>query len=159
MKIRTLIAAVVVALFTVPAAAQPLPSVSLPPDLDRVLRAYEVAWSSNDPAALARLFAPQGMALPNGQAPARGAEAIRRVYAQSAGVPLSLRPLAFSSSAELAYIIGGYGPAPDKPDFGKFVLVLQRAADGPWLIAADIENTNVPLPAPPVEKKPGPSAS
>lgn len=127
-----------------PALAQPLPSVTLPPDLDRVLRDYERAWVAKDPEALARLFAEDGMALPSGQPPARGAASIRQAYAAGAGSPLSLRAVAFTISGDFAYIIGGFGPAPARPDFGKFVLVLRRGGDGRWLILADMDNANLP---------------
>ena len=133
--------------------AQTPPTVTLPPELDRVLRDYERAWAANDPDAVARLFAPDGMALPNGSPPARGAEDIRKVYAAAAGTPLSLRPIAFAASGDLAFVTGGFGPAPGKPDFGKFTLVLKRASDGRWLIASDMDNGNAPMrPAPPPKK-------
>jgi len=132
------------------ALAQPLPTVAVPQDVEHLLKDYARAWAANDPDALARLFAPDGMALPNGQPAALGAENIRKVYAQGAGMPLALRPLAFGASGELAYVIGGFGPAPDKPDFGKFSLVLRRGSDGRWLIVSDMDNSNRPMPpAPP----------
>ena len=131
------------------AHAEPLPSVPLPAELDRVLRDYERLWVANDPAGLAQLFAPEGMALPNGRPPARGAERIREAYSTGAGVPLSLRALAYSVSGDLAYIVGAYGPEPGKPDFGKFVLVLRRGDDGRWRLLVDIDNVSVPLPPPP----------
>jgi hypothetical protein len=40
-----------------PALGPPLPSVTLPPELDRVLRDYEKAWQARDAAGLAALFA------------------------------------------------------------------------------------------------------
>jgi uncharacterized protein (TIGR02246 family) len=128
--------------------AQPLPTVTLPPELDRVLRDYERAWIAKDPEALARLFTPEGMALPSGQPPAPGPAAIRQAYAQGAGSPLSLRALAYATSGDLAYIIGGFAPAPGQADHGKFVLVLRRGAGGRWLIAADMDNANQRRPAP-----------
>lgn len=135
--------------------AQALPTVDLPPDIGRVLADYSRAWAANDAEALSRLFAPDGMALPNGQPPARGAESIRKVYSQGAGVPLALRAMAFATSGDLAYVIGGFGPAADKPDFGKFTLVLRRAAEGRWLIVSDMDNSNVPVqPVSPAPAKP-----
>ncbi len=100
-------------------AAQAPPSVALPPELDRVLRDYERAWSAKDPEALARLFTAEGMALPSGQPPAQGAASIRQAYAQHAGSPLALRALAYATSGDLAYIIGGFAPAPGQPDLGR----------------------------------------
>lgn len=124
-------------------------SVALPPELERVLRDYEKAWTANDPAAVAALFAPDGYALPNGSSPARGADPIRAVYAHGAGSPLSLRAFAYAQSGDLAYILGGFAPAADKPDSGKFTLVLRRGGDGRWQIAADMDNANRPMRAPP----------
>ena len=125
--------------------AQPLPTVPLPPDVDRVLQDCARAWQANDAAALTQLFAADGMALPSGQPAARGVDSIRKAYSQGAGAPLSLRPIAFGTSGELAYVIGGFGPAPDKPDFGKFTLVLRRDAQGRWLIVSDMDNGNAPM--------------
>ncbi len=133
------------------AIAQTPPSVALPADVERVLRDYEKAWGANDPAALARLFTADGMALPSGQLPALGADSIRKAYSTGAGSPLFLRAIAHGGSGDLAYVIGGFGGAPDKPDYGKFVLVL-RKVDGRWLIVADMDNSNAP-------RRPAPAAS
>lgn len=134
------------------AASAAMPSVELPADLARVLRDYELAWTAGDTQALARLFVADGYALPNGQLPAAGADAIRAAYAKNAGSPLSLRALHYAQSGDMAYIIGGFGGAPGKPDFGKFVLVLRRSGDGAWRIAADMDNANA------LPKRPAPAA-
>ena len=140
---------------SISAWAQPLPTVALPPDIDRVLQDYARAWQANDPAALAQLFTPDGMALPSGKPPAQGAEAIRNAYSQGAGTPLLLRPIAYGASGELAYVIGNWGPSADKADYGKFTLVLRRNAEGRWLIVSDMDNANAPRrPAPPPSAKP-----
>ena len=52
------------------------PSVTLPAELDRVLRDYERLWKAGDAAGLAGLFAENGMALSNGRPPAMGRAAI-----------------------------------------------------------------------------------
>lgn len=135
--------------------AQALPTVTVPAEVGRVLTDYARAWAANDAQALSRLFAPEGMALPNGQPPARGADSIRRVYSQGAGSPLALRPISFAASGDLAYVVGGFGPSPDAPDLGKFTLVLRREGDGRWLIVADMDNSNVPVqPVPPRPPRP-----
>lgn len=133
-----------------PAPAQTPASVTLPPELDRVLRDYEKAWIAKDTAAVAALFAPDGYALPSGSPPAHGADAIRAAYAGSVGAPLSLRAFAYAQSGDLAYILGGYAftSAAGKPDFGKFTLVLTRGKDGRWLVASDMDNANQPSRAP-----------
>jgi len=129
-----------------PAPAAALPSVTLPPALDRVLRDYERAWRARDPAALAMLFAEDGFVLANGRPPAKGRQAIRAAYAEGGG-PLVLRALAYAIEGSTGYIIGAYGPG--EGDTGKFVLALRRGGDGKWLIAADIDNANRrPKPSP-----------
>lgn len=115
---------------------------ALPPAFAQLLRDYERAWTAKDTAALAALFSPQGMALPNGQLPARGAEAIAAAYAKGAGTPLALQALEHGESGDLGFIVGSYGAAPGAPAFGKFVLLLRREADGRWRILADMDNAN-----------------
>lgn len=140
---RTLLLAPVIAsVFAfAPALAQTPSSVSVPAEVDQLLRAYERAWAANDAQALAGLFAPDGFALPSGQPPARGHDSIRQAYAHGGGQPTALRALDYRSSGDLAYLVGAYGPANQERDFGKFVLVLRKVG-GRWLIAADIENAN-----------------
>jgi len=123
------------------------PAVALPPDLERVLRDYERAWQARDPHALANLFAEDGYVLPNSKPPARGRAEIREAYARAGG-PLWLRPLAFEADGRVAYIVGIYGHEADRPASGKFVLALKRGSTGRWLIAADVDNSNTPRPAP-----------
>lgn len=126
------------------ARAQDLPSLTLPPALDRVLRDYERAWKAADAAALAALFTEDGF-VPTGQGWVRGRDAIRATYARAGG-GLQLRALAFAVQDTVGYIVGayGYGDTAPTPDRGKFVLALRRQRGGPWLIAADIDNSNRP---------------
>jgi len=127
-----------------PAAPPSLPSITLPADLDRVLRGYERAWKNGDEDGLAALFTQDGF-VPTGQGWVRGREAIRATY-QSSGGGLQLRALAFAVQDTVGYIVGayGYGDSAPVPDRGKFVLALRRARGGPWLIAADIDQSNRP---------------
>lgn len=120
-------------------AAQP--SVELPNALARVLRDYEREWAAGNAAGLAALFAEDGFALPSGRHPVRGREAIAGHY-RNAGGSLRLRALAFAVEDPIAWIVGAYGYGEEGIDRGKFVLALRRGADGAWLIAADIDNSN-----------------
>ena len=117
------------------------PSITLPPELDRVLRDYEKAWSGKDPQGLSRIFAEDGFALMSGTPGARGRPAIAAIYAVAGG-DLKLRTLAYSTDGSTGYIIGAYRYGTAAADVGKFVLALQKGADGKWLIAADIDNGN-----------------
>ena len=123
------------------AGAQPLPSVTLPPELARVLTDYEKAWRARDAAGLASLFSEDGFVLANGAAPVRGRSAIAKAYAGSGG-DLVLRAFAFATEGPLGYILGGFSRKPGEPDVGKFTLTLRRGPDGKWLIVSDMDNGN-----------------
>ena len=122
----------------------PLESITLPPDLDRVLRDYERAWKGGDSHALAALFTSDGF-VPSGDGWVHGTNQIIARYA-NAGGDLRLRALAYAAADTVAYIIGayGYGDEPSVPDRGKFVLTLRRTPGHRWFIAADLDNTNRP---------------
>ena len=120
-------------------AAQP--SVTLPPELARVLTDYEAAWSKKDPAALAALFAEDGFVLPGGKPPVRGRAAIQKHYTGQGG-PLSLRAIAYATEGGVGYILGGYTDKAGNPDMGKFTLTLKKGSDGRWLIMSDMDNGN-----------------
>lgn len=121
------------------AAQTALPSVALPPVLDRVLRDYEKQWGARSPAGLAALFTDDGFVLQNGRPPARGRAAIEQAYAGQGG-PLSLRALSFATADTVGYIVGAYTSSAGSPDVGKFILLVRRARGGPWRIAADMDN-------------------
>lgn len=123
-------------------AVQVLPSVVLPPELERVLRDYERAWRAGDAAALAALFAQDGFVLQSNRPPVRGRAAIQAAYAGEGGGPLRLRALAFAAADTIAYIVGGYGYGDQPGDIGKFTLTLRREPGGPWRIYSDMDNQN-----------------
>ena len=123
-------------------APPPLPSVALPPELDRVLRDYEREWQAKSPAGLAALFVEDGFVLQGGRPPVRGRAGITEAYQRSGGGPLALRALAFATADTVGYIIGAYSSAPGAPDIGKFILAVRRQRGGAWRIAADMDNGN-----------------
>jgi ketosteroid isomerase-like protein len=123
------------------AAAPPLPEVALPAELDRVLRDYERASAAHDSNALAALFTPDGFALVPGRPPVRGREALLPVLAERTG-PLRLRPVAYAVADSVGYIVGTFGAERSASEGGKFLLALRRTGDGPWRIAADMDNAN-----------------
>ena len=124
-------------------ADPPLPGVTLPPELSRVLTDYEKAWSAKDAAALSRLFAEDGFVLQRNKPPVRGRAGIEKAYA-GAGGPLALRAFAYAAEGPVGYIIGGYAARAGEPDDGKFTLTLKKGADGKWLIMSDMDNGNRP---------------
>lgn len=126
-----------------PAERPALPSVTLPAELDRVLRDYERAWRAGDVPALVALFTEDGFVLQPNRPPARGRVALAEAYGTQPGAPLRLRALAYATSGDVGYIIGAYGYGEDPADVGKFTLTLRRAG-GRWLIASDMDNGSRP---------------
>ena len=132
--------------FTVVAGQQPTnpagqPSVTLPAELDRVLRDYESAWGAKDAARLSRLFTEDGFVLPAGSPPVRGRAAVETFYSGHGG-PLFLRAFSYATEGKVGYILGGYTGTAGSPDEGKFTLTLKKGSDGRWLIMSDMDNAN-----------------
>ena len=129
-----------------PSDAPRLESITLPPELDRVLRDYERAWRSGDATAVAALFAENGYILPSGRNAVRGRAAIANAYKGQAGGPLRLRAFAYATSDTLGYILGtyGYGEGDNVPDMGKYTVTLRRNRGGPWQLFSDMDNGNQP---------------
>lgn len=125
-----------------PEPPKSLPSVTLPPALQRVLTDYEKAWQAKDADALSKLFAEDGFVLPSYNPPIRGRENIKKFYTGQGG-DLSLRAFAFSNQGSTGYIIGGYTSAKGQPDTGKFTLTLKKVGDR-WMIMSDMDNGNAP---------------
>ena len=121
-------------------ALPPLPSIVLPPELDRVLRDYEKNWRAGEEQGLAVLFTPDGF-VPSPAGWVRGRDAIVSQYKDQQG-DLQLRAHAYAVSDTVGYIIGAYGFGTDGIDRGKYVLALRRPRGGQWLIAADIDQSN-----------------
>ena len=128
------------------ADAAPLASITLPPEVDRVLRDYERAWRSGDATAVAALFAEDGYLLQSGRNPIRGRAAIANAYKGQAGGALRLRAFAYATSDTTGYILGayGYGEGDNVPDMGKYTVTLRRARGGPWQLFSDMDNGNQP---------------
>jgi hypothetical protein len=120
-------------------AADSLPTIALPAEVDRVLREYERAWAAGDEAALAALFTDDALLLPSGFPEVRGRLAIRQQY-EDVIVPVQLRALAYAADDSAGYVVGAYTYETLDWEMGKFMLALRRAPGGRWMIAAEIEN-------------------
>jgi ketosteroid isomerase-like protein len=121
------------------AAPDPLPTVELPPELDRVLRDYERHWRAGDADALVSLFTGDGFVARRGGW-IRGRDALRETL-EGTSSDLRLRAVEYAADGSVGYMVGayGYGDQPGIPDRGMFILALRRAEDGRWLIAADLD--------------------
>ncbi len=145
-RVGLVIAAVTTAFFlvcgSVCGAEKPShPTVTLPPELARVLTDYEKAWRAKDEKALATLFVDDGFVLSSGRPPVRGRKQIEKRYENSGG-PLVLRAIAYATEGSIGYIIGGFSRTNGAPDIGKFTLVVRKGPDGGWLIVSDMDNSN-----------------
>ena len=122
------------------AASPRLPVISLPAELDRVLRDYERDWRGGDARSLSQLFTEDGMVIAAGRNAIRGRGAIEAFYAGPSG-QLTLAPIAFAASDSVGYIIGTFGGPDVASHPGNFILALRRSPEGRWLIAADMAGT------------------
>ena len=116
------------------------PAIPLPPAFDRVLRDYEAAWRDGDGTRMAALFTEDGFAVQSGSPIRRGRSAIAGGVTKPGGT-LQLTAYAYSSSGDVAYIVGGYRYPTTVGAGGRFVLALRSGSDGRWLIAADLDNS------------------
>ncbi len=144
-RISAVIAACVLVALPLPAqepserpSVEPLPSIELPAELDRVLRDYERHWSDGDADGLVSLFTPDGIIRRRGWI--QGHAALREGL-QGSGGDLRLRAVGYAVDGTVAYILGayGYGAGTRPPDRGVFILTLRQAEDGRWLITADLD--------------------
>ncbi len=116
-----------------------LPSVALPPELDRVLRDYERHWRAGSTEGLVGLFTDDGFVARRGGW-IRGSAALREAL-QRTSSDLRLRAVAYAVDGDAGYIIGayGYGAEAASQDRGMFILTLRRSTRGQWLITADLD--------------------
>lgn len=115
------------------------------------------AAQSGDAAAFAALFAPDGQLLFPNRPPAVGRDAIRRDAAENFAVPgfsvsWEASKYIVSEAGDLAASIGTYDLVLTPPqgrieDHGKY-MTLWRKVNGEWLIAADMINSDLPMPSP-----------
>jgi ketosteroid isomerase-like protein len=134
------------ALFAQEETAPTQPSITLPPELQRVLTDYEKAWQAHDAEGLAGLFVEDGFVLPSRSPIVRGRSEILKHYKGSGG-PLSLRAIAYATSGTAGFIIGAFTKRAGSPDLGKFTLTLRKEESGRWAIVSDMDNPNA-LPTP-----------
>jgi hypothetical protein len=118
-----------------------LPSIQLPPELDRVLRDYERHWKASEGAALSALFTEDGF-IQRGGNWIRGRDSIRAAYTASSGGDLRLRAVGYAAADTVGYIVGAYRYGSATNDGGKFILALRRAPRSEWKIAADLDAAN-----------------
>jgi ketosteroid isomerase-like protein len=123
-------------------------------DLTSIVRALDAEFIKNanngDAAALTSgFYAADAVLLPPNGLIVRGAAAIEAFWAAFLGQGVAdavIETTEVSASGDLAYGIGTYSyavPSASFTDTGKFLIVLQRQADGTWKTIADQFNSDV----------------
>jgi len=138
--------------------AEPAPHVLFVDDeaaLRALLDRWQQAARAKDWAALAATYTDSGMFMPPNGPAVEGRAAIEAWF--KAFPPMSditVTPGEIDGRADVAYDRGTYSlalasPAKGQPasDKGKYVVISRKQADGSWLIAIDIFNSDVPLPS------------
>lgn len=132
----------------------------------KIRAAYQTAAGSQDGAAIAKLYVPDGVEMPP-NAPAVNGRAAIEAFHKAFGQQWMMHGMTIAPKSvkvwhgESAYEVGTYkqslmpmkgGPVVD--DIGKYVVLLKKdAATGSWLITHAIYNSDLPLPAALAAKK------
>ena len=135
------------------------------PGIAKLRAAYQAAAGSQDGAAIAKLYAADGVEMPPNAPAARGRaaiEAFHKAFAQQwmmHGMTISPKSL-HVFNGDTAYEVGSYkqslmaqktGAMVD--DTGKYIVLLKKdAASGAWLITHSIYNSDNPPPVAPAKK-------
>ena len=127
--------------------------------IGKMRSAYETAAGSQNAAAIAKLFAPDGVEMPPNAPAVTGRAAIEKFHQAFARQwmihGMTIASTSLKVSGDMAYDIGTYkqGLMPQSgggmvDDKGKYVVLLRKDASGAWLITHAIYNSDNPPPAP-----------
>jgi uncharacterized protein (TIGR02246 family) len=160
---RLAAAAGVIALMTVAASAQQRGGAD-EAAIAKARTAYQTAAGTQDGAAIAKLYAPDGVEMPPNGPAAKGRaaiEAFHKAFGQQFMMHgMTITPAETKVHGDYAYDVGTYkqmlmsqksGSMTD--DHGKYVVLLKKDASGNWWITHAIYNSDVPLPAAPAPVK------
>ena len=161
MRLAAMLGAMV--LVAAAASAQQKPAAGDEAAIAKVRTAYQTAAGTQDGAAMAKLYTPDGVEMPPNGPAAKGRaaiEAFHKAFGQQFMMHgMTITPTETKVHGEYAYDIGTYkqGLMPMKggavvDDKGKYVVLLKKDASGNWLVTHAIYNSDVPLPPPPAKK-------
>ena len=134
------------------------------PAIAKVRSAYQTAIGSQDGAALAKLYAADGVEMPPNAPAAKGRaaiEAFHKAFAQQWMMHgMTITSTEAKVTGDTAYDVGTYKQSlmaqktgAMVEDKGKYIVLLKKDAGGAWLISHAIYNSdNPPPPAAPVKK-------
>ena len=139
--------------------AKPTDSAAVEKQAKADVRVFIPAFNSGDVETLIAMYAPDAEVMAPGNPRATGHDAIREVLTkesaamQAAGVSLVLNDDdKAGASGDLGYHSGSFvvkDAGGNVVDSGNYLAVLQRQADGKWLLLRDTWNSDRPPPAPP----------
>jgi uncharacterized protein (TIGR02246 family) len=158
MKVRgTLLVALALALAS--AACQPSGPAALSDEdvtaVTDLVGSFRDAMLAGDWASAAGLYTADGVRMPPNAPLIEGPEAIQADFEASAATYTTFTntPTEIVGSGDVAYARGTYtltatvaGMAEPVSDSGKYVATFRKQADGSWLAALDIWNSDLPLP-------------
>lgn len=134
------------------------------PAIAKIRAAYQTAVGSQDGAALAKLYAPDGMEMPPNAPSAKGRAAIE-AYHKAFAQQWMMHGMTITSTdskvtGDMAYDVGTYKQTLMSQkgggmveDHGKYIVLLKKDASGNWLIThAMYSSDNPPPPAAPAKK-------
>jgi len=146
------------------ASAQQKPAGADEAAIAKVRTAYQTAAGTQDGAAIAKLYAPDGVEMPPNGPVAKGRAAIEAFH-KAFGQQFMMHGITITSTelkvlGDFAYDVGTYkqGLMPMKggavvDDRGKYVVLLKKDASGAWWLTHSIYNSDLPLPSAPPAKK------
>ena len=148
------------------ACSQPQPPDTRATD-ENAIRELDAQWSktaqANDLEGTVSYYTDDAYLLPPNAPIAIGKKAIRDSWASLLGPGVSVSwqvsKVQVARDGDLAYLIGTYLVTMKDPqgkpitDHGKLIEVWEKQADGKWKTVADTYNSDLPLPAPPAQKK------
>jgi uncharacterized protein (TIGR02246 family) len=155
MRLAALVGAMVLA--AVAASAQQKPAGGDEAAIAKVRTAYQTAAGTQDGAAIAKLYAPDGVEMPPNGPAAKGRAAIEAFH-KAFGQQFMMHGMTVASTelkvhGDFAYDVGTYKQSlmPMKggavvDDHGKYVVLLKKDASGNWWVTHAIYNSDVPLP-------------
>jgi uncharacterized protein (TIGR02246 family) len=126
--------------------------------IDDVRNRYIAGYNAGDAAAVAALFAEDAISMPDHHATLEGRAAIesylRDLFMQYSA-STTITPGETEVIGDIAHEHGSFtvtltpkagGTA--MTETGKYLVILKKGSDGTWLLHHDIDNSNVPPPAP-----------
>ena len=147
------------------AACSQGPAQDAPDDLAAIAKirtAYAMAMEAGDATAIGNLYTEDGISQTNYEATMVGRAAIvegqKKTFADAAFSGMEITPEETHTFGTMGYERGRYkltftlkaGGAPT-PQAGRYMLILQKDADGMWKVARDMDNAETRPAPPPVD--------